>query len=256
MSLSPPILPQAITPRGIEIDVTAGAPFEALRVARDLLHQTGVAAMSTTDPGGFPYGTITNIVPGPDGCPIFFAAWLTLHARNLAEDARIALTLAAFGRADVLTRPRLTLVGRASRLSGAPALAARRRYLARFPKAKLYLSLPDAILYRMEIADLQINGGPGRNASRVTAAALGVDLAGAEPLLAAEEAILDRLNAARGLPARLAAAAGGGAGRWRVTGIDPEGLDLAAGDLLLRLWSDRRLLSPADLDAWLARLAD
>lgn len=250
----------AITPRGLEINPLAALPFDSQQCARDLLHQTAVAAVSTTDPSGFPYGTLTNIVPGPDGQPLFFAAWLTLHARNLAADDRIALTLAAFGHADVLTRPRLTLVGRAQRLEGAALAAARRRYLARFPKAKLYLSLPDALLYRMEVAGLQINGGPGRNAAEIQAERLRIDLAGAEALLCEEEALLAQLNAVPGLAARLAAVAGGSVGasvqpgRWRITGLDPEGADLAGADRLLRLWSADRLTSVAAVEAWVAGL--
>ncbi|MFT3691342.1 hypothetical protein [Paenirhodobacter sp.] len=38
------------------------------------------AALSITDPGGFPCGTLTSIVAGHDGSPIFFAAKLTLAA--------------------------------------------------------------------------------------------------------------------------------------------------------------------------------
>lgn len=228
---------EAITPRGIEIDSTAGAPFDARGCARALLHETRVAALSCTDPGGFPYGTVTNMAVEPDGAPLFFAAALTLHARNLMADDRVALVLAGFGRADVLTQPRLTVVGRTKVVAQE---AARRRYLAQFPKAKLYLALPDAMLFRVEVSAVQINGGPARNASHIGPEDLRIDLTGAEDLLAAEAGLLETLNAEPGLAARLA----GRSGRWRVTGIDPEGATLDSADARRRIWFGARRLRP------------
>lgn len=231
----------AITPRGIEIDTTAGAPFDARGMARTLLHETRVAALSCTDPSGFPYGTVTNIVIAPDGAPVFFAAGLTLHARNLMNDDRAALTLAAFGRADVLTRPRLTLVGRARRIAREPGLTA--RYLARFPKAKLYLSLPDAMMFRLEVSAVQINGGPARNAAQIGPGDLRIDLSGAEDLCAGEGTLRADLNAERGFAARVA----GRPGNWRFSGFDPEGMTLEAGEQSLRVWFPERLADIASM---------
>ncbi len=37
--------------------------------------------------------------------------------------------------------------------------------------------------------------------------------------------------------------AGQPAGKWSLTGIDPEGIDLAAGDLTARVWFDERIES-------------
>ncbi|RWR26027.1 HugZ family protein [Sinirhodobacter populi] len=242
---------QAITPRGIEINTAAGAPFDARGTARNLLHETRVAALSCTDPGGFPYGTVTNIIVEPDGTPAFFAAGLTLHARNLLADDRLALTLAAFGQADVLTRPRLTLVGRAVRLAPEEAEPVRRRYLARYPKAKLYLSLPDALMFRVTVSGVQINGGPARNAAQIGPEDLRIDIMGAEDLISAEADLLDRLNAGSGLASRAAARAG----RWRFTGIDPEGATLDSGKESVRLWFGTRVTRPDDAFSEIERLS-
>ncbi|ARO15606.1 pyridoxamine 5'-phosphate oxidase [Ketogulonicigenium robustum] len=162
----------AITPRPAEIDPEAGTPFDAVACAQDLLFNTPAAALSTLDPGGYPYGTVTNLAVMPDGTPIFFAAGLALHARNIAVDNRISLVMAPFGVPDLLTKPRLTLVGRAIAISKGEDEAERAVYLARFTKAKLYLQLPDAIMYRMDVESLQLNGGPTRNASALTPAIL------------------------------------------------------------------------------------
>lgn len=244
----PDTLLPVITPRGAEIDRNAGSPFEAVKVARDMLHTGRIAALATLDPGsGYPYNTVTNLAVLPGGAPLLFAAGLALHARNMEIDPRISLTLAPFETGDALTAPRLSFVGKAIRLAGADFEAARERYLARYPKAKLYLSLPDAILYRMDIAGVQINGGPTRNANDVRPEDLRIDLTGAENLLRDEAAEIARLNATPDLAARLAAHAGGGEGPWRVTDIDPAGLGLATHNALARLWFKAPVRSTDDL---------
>lgn len=102
----PDSAPPVITPRGAKIEPSAGAPFEAVRVARDVLHTSRTAALATLDPvSGYPYTTATNIGIEPDGTPFFFAAGLTLHARNMEADPRISLTLAPSARVTRLRWP-------------------------------------------------------------------------------------------------------------------------------------------------------
>lgn len=229
-----------ITPRGLEINRDAARPFEAVKVARDMLHATRVAALATLDTGsGYPYNTTTNLATMPDGAPLFFAAGLSLHARNMESDPRISLTLADFANGDVLTSPRLTFSGLATRLAGEAFEQARQRYLSRYPKAKLYLSLPDTILYRMEIEGVQINGGPTRNANDVIPEDLLIDIAAASELLQAEQDEITRINNTPELLATVTLKAGSGENQWRVTGIDPAGLDLSSRGVLKRLWFTR-----------------
>ncbi len=242
-----------ITPRGARIEPSAGAPFEAVRVARDVLHTSRTAALATLDPlSGYPYTTATNIGIEPDGTPFFFAAGLTLHARNMEADPRISLTLAPFGKGDALTLPRLTLVGKAELLDAEEVSLARQRYIDRYPKAKLYLSLPDTRLYRLRTEGVQINGGPARNASNITPADLLTDLSGAEKLMATAESEAIRLNAIKGEASRLAVLAGAKTGRWAITSIDPEGIDLASASDLARLWFAERVTTLKQFEKALA----
>lgn len=238
-----------ITPRGIEINEEAGQPFAALTVARNLLHTAPVASLSTIDAkSGYPYGTVTNLAVDADGTPYFFAAWLSLHARNMAADNRVSLTMSQPGATDVLAQPRLTLVGRVEMIHAKdwkPEME--RRYLARFPKSKLYLGLPDALFYRMAVEDLQLNGGPARNAvSDVTPAKLRISLAGADRLMAAEPDLLQAINSTEGDASRLAVQAGGKEGRWKATGLDPEGIDLAGAKTFVRLWFSKPARTPEE----------
>lgn len=237
-----------ITPRALSIDEAAALPFDAVRTARTLLHAARTAAIATVDPGsGYPYNMVTNLALGADGAPCFFAAAISLHARNLEADDRVAVAIAPEGPGDALTLPRLTLIGRAIRLDGEAFARASRRYVARHPKSKLYLALPDARLYRVNVEDLKLNGGPARNAAQITPADLAIGLAGAEALLAAGEGEIERLNALAGESSRLAVLAGARPGRWRVSGIDPDGLDLVSREATARLWFPFRVETPEQL---------
>lgn len=160
-----------ITPRGIEINLNAARPMEAIAVAREMLRSARTASLATLDPSGYPYCTVTNLATDAEGRPYFFMAYLALHARNIELSDRVALTVANMEK-DVLTTPRLTLVGRAIRVPKEEFEPLRERYAARFPKAKLYLGLPDALLYRVEIEAVQLNGGPAQNANDVKPADL------------------------------------------------------------------------------------
>jgi putative heme iron utilization protein len=243
-----------ITPRGAKIEPSAGAPFEAVRVARDVLHTSRTAALATIDPqSGYPYTTATNIGIEPDGTPYFFAAGLTLHARNMEADPRISLTLAPFGKGDALTLPRLTLVGKAELIDPNDVSLARQRYIDRYAKAKLYLSLPDTRFYRLRTEGVQINGGPARNANNITPADLRTDLSGAEELMAAAADEVARLNAIKGEASRLAVLAGAKTGRWTITSIDPDGIDLASANDLARLWFEERVTTLKQLEKALAQ---
>ena len=93
-----------------------------------------------------------------------------------------------------MTTPRLTLSGRAERVPTGDSAALKARYAERFPKSKLYLSLPDALLYRIRAEAVQLNGGPAQNANAVTPQDLLTDLASASALMAEAPALVASLN--------------------------------------------------------------
>lgn len=252
--MSDAILP-VITPRGLKIELEAAKPFEAIKVSRTLLHTSSTVALGTTDPiSGYPYTTVTNLAVEPDGSPLFFAANLTLHARNIEADNRISLTVAPFGKGDVLTLPRLTLVGRAIRIGDDELELAKSRYLSRYPKAKRYLALPDVIMYRMQIEGMQINGGPARNANNMIAADIYTDWSGADDLAQSQEVLIQKLNAQSDVIRKLITLAGSDGDNWRVTLIDPDGIDLSSAKDLARFWFETRITSDTALEDTLNRL--
>lgn len=244
----------AITPRGAEINLDAARAIDAVRVARTLLRTNRVTMLATLDPGGYPYSTVTNLIVEPDGVPVVFMSGLAVHARNIEADPRVSVTVADT-RTDVMTTPRLTLSGRAERVPADETSGLKARYVERFPKSKLYLGLPDALFYRIRTQAVQLNGGPAQNANTVTPEDLLSDLGTASALMAEAPVLVASLND-DDHAARLAAVAEAGPGRWRVSAIDPEGIDLSTTVDLARLWFTGPVATREDFDAAVAGLLE
>jgi putative heme iron utilization protein len=211
------------------------APFDARSQAKSLLRIARTGALATLDrASGAPLTTLVAIGSDYDGAPLFLLSTLAQHTKNLAGDPRGSLLLTGpSGRGDPLNQPRLTIGGK---IAAHPEPSARARFLARNPKAKLYASFADFSLFRAEISAVHFNGGFGR-AAPLTPIDILTNLAGAENLIEAEPALLAEVNARE--PAYLASLAGDERGdnrrRWRAIGVDPDGLDLAAGGRAARL---------------------
>jgi putative heme iron utilization protein len=202
----------------------AEAAFDAKGEAKRLLRLERTAALATLDrASGAPLATLVAVASDYDGSPLLLLSSLAAHTKNLAAKPVASLLLTSSGgRGDPLNRPRLTIGGPLAPHDNTSAFA---RYVARNPKSKLYASFGDFRLFRLSVEAVHFNGGFAR-AAPLTPAEILTDLAGAETLIAAEPALIDAANA-RGAAA-LARLAGAKAA-WRAIGLDPEGLDLAAG---------------------------
>ena len=237
----------AITPLGRELGGSAPASFEPVAMARRCLRTARTAALATLDPkSGYPLTTLVNVATDVDGSPLMLLSQLALHTRNIAADARVSLLLAQLGKGDPMAASeRLSVSGRASPCGDTNA---KRRFLARHPKAKLYADFPDFALYRLEIVSLHPNGGFAR-AAQVTREEVLLDLAGCDELVAAEDRLLAQINAehAEALALHAADLLGEAGGTWRATGLDPEGLDLVSGERVARLVLPGRITTPDEL---------
>lgn len=222
--------------------------LDARREAKILLHTAREAALATRDRvSGAPFVTLVGVACDHSGAPLLLLSTLSSHTKNLADDPSASLLLAApHRRGDPLNRPRLTLVGA---LKCAREPAAKARYLARNPKAKLYAGFADFAMFRLETSAVHFNGGFGK-AAPLSSAEIATEIAGAGALFAEEETLLGDLNK-RGpdFLSRLI----GRSGRWRAIGLDPDGLDLAAGASLARVVLATPATTPA---AWLQALEE
>jgi putative heme iron utilization protein len=229
--------------------------FDAVGTAKHLLRTVRAGALATLDAGsGFPFASLVTVATDLDGAPLLLMSRLAAHTRNLDTDARASILLAQGGKGDPLAHPRLTVIGRIGR-SEEPRVRA--RFLARHPKAKLYADFADFSFWRMDIDGGHLNGGFAR-ARELPADELRTELTGAEALAAAAEGAAEHMNADHREALALYATrlAGEAHGDWRTTGVDPEGIDLAAGDRTARVPFPHRVDGPGPLRAILKALAD
>jgi putative heme iron utilization protein len=228
--------------------------FDGVAIAKQLLRTIRAGALATLDPdSGFPFASLVTVATDCDGSPLLLMSGLAAHTANLDRDPRASILLAQGGKGDPLAHPRLTVLGRVAR-TAEPRVRA--RFLARHPKAKLYADFGDFAFWRMDMTAGHLNGGFAR-AMTLTGEQLRTDLAGAEDLVGLEESAVEHMNedhreALSLYATRLASAP---AAEWRATGIDPEGIDLAAGDLTARVDFERRVANGGELRKLLHEMA-
>jgi putative heme iron utilization protein len=221
--------------------------------ARRLIRGRGRAALATSMLGA-PYVSLVLFVPDLDASPLLLLSGLARHSRNIAFDLRVSLLVdATEGHPDPLTGPRLTLIGQAEPISDPRRLE---RFTAHHPTSAAYSGFADFRLYRMAVARGHLVAGFGRihwieGCDLVRTGDYGA-------LAAAEADILRQFNEAD------AGALAGWAGRllgrpglgWKLTGIDPEGVDLRCGGETARLDFPEVAATPERVLAALALLAE
>ena len=204
--------------------------------ARRVLRLAATGSLATLDPDGGPFASLVTVATTLAGEPILLLSALARHTQNLAADCRASLLLVAPGGegGDPLAGARLTLTGTVGPADTDPAL--RRRFLARHDQAAGYADFADFGFHRFVVAGGHLVAGFGRIVSLEPADIL-IDVSAAGDLVAAEESALAHMNADHAEAVRLYATAllGLAEGDWRLTGIDPGGIDLAAGSMRGRL---------------------
>jgi putative heme iron utilization protein len=247
------------------------AGFDPQTVAKMLLRSTRAGTLATIDRNtGHPFASLVNVATDIDGAPLILISRLATHTANLEIDGRASLLLAAGGKGDPLAHPRLTVLGAFYQIArddpDAPRL--RRRFLARHPKSELYAGFADFSFWRLAMVSAHLNGGFAR-AADLTASDVLTDLSGAADLIAAEDGAVAHMNqdhadAVQLYATKLCGADDGktasgdsdaGTGKWRLTGLDPDGLDLARGDATLRLLFPHRVIDAQQLRKTVVELA-
>lgn len=234
--------------------VPAAPDFDAAGLGKHLLRTIRAGALATLDrEGGFPFASLVTVATDVDGSPLLLMSRLSGHTRNLEQDPRASILLAETGKGDPLAHPRLTIIGRAERRSDA---SVRARFLARHPKAKLYADFADFSFWRLTVEKAHLNGGFAR-AAALSPADLLTDVADAQALVAAEAGAVAHMNAdhADALALYATELAGAAPGPWQSTGVDPEGIDLMAGDRTARAAFPERVTDPTALRRVLVAMA-
>jgi len=235
------------------------ADFAPQELAKSLLRSIRAGTLATLDRNtGHPFASLVNVATDADGAPVILVSRLSTHTANIEVDGRASILLAETGKGDPLAHPRLTVLGRMEQVAraGDEEARVRRRFLARHPKSELYAGFGDFAFWRMTVASAHLNGGFARAADLAAADVL-TDIADAGDLVAAEADAVAHMNADHADACRLYAVKllGEPDGAWRMTGIDPDGADLALNERTARLAFPQRVTEPGQLRQVLVALA-
>jgi len=227
---------------------------------RRLIRRQAHTALATSLDGQ-PYASLVAVACAHDASPLLLMSDLAQHSRNVAADRRVSLLfdgdLREHPPGDPLAEPRLSLLGAAERCDDPLLLA---RFVARHPSAAAYAGFGDFHLYRVTIGRGHLVAGFGR-ISWIEPADLRF-LADASALASAEADIVAHMNddhadAIALYAARLLHRDGAD---WRMTGVDPEGIDLRNEAAVARLdfsaWSLGPVLDPLAARQALVALAE
>jgi len=207
-----------------------------------LLARGCTRAALATSLNGAPYASLVLITVDLDASPLLLLSDLAQHSRNIAFDPRVSLLLdATEGQPDPLNGPRLTLLGRALPTDDPRCL---RRFVSHHPASAVYAGFRDFRLFRVAVERGHLVAGFGRIEWINGADFLFAFDAGA--LAAAEFEILRHMNEDHGdtighYACRLVGHTSTG---WRMTGIDPEGIDLRCDGETARLDFAAPVFSP------------
>lgn len=241
-------------------DVLRETDAEAIRLARTLLRSARHAALAVAEPDtGWPLASRVTVATDLAGRPLILVSTLSAHTGALLGDARCALLLGEPGKGDPLAHARMTVKCRAARIDRESEEHGKiaRRFLNRHPKAKLYADFPDFSFFRLEPEEASLNGGFGKAYSitrhdLLSDAAVASDLEAAEPGAVAHmnEDHLDAIALYASHFAKIPETL-----EWRMSGLDPDGIDLVAGDRTARVFFPDPLASASDMRAVLVAMA-
>jgi putative heme iron utilization protein len=240
-------------------DVIRQTDAESIRLAKTLTRTARSGALAVIEQGtGAPLASRVGVATDADGTPLILVSQLSAHTKSILADPHCSLLVGEPGKGDPLAHPRITLACHAAKLEpGTPERArAERRYLSRNPKAKLYVGLGDFSFFRLEVERASLNGGFGK-AYLLTRNDIIVEGPVVEALAEAEQRTVDHMNddhldAVANYARYFAKAEGGG---WVITGIDVDGIDLAAGDESRRVFFASPLKDAQDMRMVLVEMA-
>jgi hypothetical protein len=234
----------------------AEAPFSPVAAARRVLRLAATGSLATLDKDGGPFASLINVATTPAGEPILLLSKLAVHTKNLDRDARASLLLVAPGGegGDPLAGARLTVSGKVTSDRN-PML--RRRFLARHEEAALYADFDDFAFYRLKVRSAHLVAGFGRIVD-LPAADLLTDVSDCARLIEAEAGAVEHMNEdhARAIALYATRLCGMPDGDWKLTGCDPEGIDLREGARRARVDFPKKAKTAAELRLTLVDLVE
>ena len=233
--------------------------LEAIRVAKTLLRTARFGALATLDPkSGWPLATRVGMSTDFDGTPVILISRLAAHTTALLKDPRCTLLAGQPGKGDALAHARVSVSANVREIDRDTVEDQRidYRYVTHQAKAKLYHRLGDFRYFRLEPTAVALNAGFGQ-AFVLKPKDILVESAAHDELAATEAGCIEHMNNDHAEAVRLYAEhfAKAPAGNWKMVGIDAEGMELADGDEVRRVWFDAPLESAEDMHKVLVRMA-
>lgn len=232
---------------------------QARQLAKSLVRTARYGALAAVEAGsGHPVASRVAVATDLDGTPVILTSTLSGHTAAIRETPACSLLVGEPGKGDPLAHPRVSLLCEARQIERGSDdhTRLRRRYLARHPKAELYVDFGDFAFFRLELCRASLNGGFGK-AFELGQIDLLTDVGDLGQWAVMEEGAVAHMNEDHREAVSLYAEVllNAGKANWRLACIDPEGLDLAAGDRAVRLWFSERLTDPQELRPALVALA-
>lgn len=241
-------------------DILRETDSDAVRLARTLLRTSRYGALAVLDPkSGAPLASRVAVATDHDGAPLILISGLAAHTGGLLADARCSLLLGEVGKGDPLAHARITLACMAEKIAKDDLRHQRIewRFLSHNPKAKLYAGLGDFAFFRLEPQSASLNGGFGK-AYALTREDILLNLPQMDVISAAEPSAVSHMNDDHRDAISNYASYFGKVQQpadWVMTGIDAEGVDLAAGDKTLRIFFETPLADARDMHKRLVAMA-
>jgi putative heme iron utilization protein len=162
--------------------------------ARTLVHlaRNGTLATLSRKHPGHPFASIMPYALDGEGRPLLLISAMAMHTQNLEADGRASLLVTQPGATgDPLASGRVTLMGRAARVSAGERDAIKTVYLAAHANAVSWVDFEDFAFWRLAIDDVYFVGG---FAAMGWVDAADYRAARPDPLAEVAEGIMEHLN--------------------------------------------------------------
>lgn len=148
-----------------KIDPINKTDDQALELVQKLVVENRYAALAVNEPeSNIPLVSRIAFAYCANQGLFFAASDLSLHSKCLLLRDDCSLLIGEAGKGDGLAHPRVTIVGKVSRMSNdwTGRAQCREAFLARHPKAELYIDFADFGFYPLAVERAFLNGGFGK----------------------------------------------------------------------------------------------
>lgn len=232
----------------------------ARTLAKHLLREARQATLASLEAGtGHPLASRVTMANDLDGTPLILVSELSGHTPAIRGDARSSLLIGESGKGDPLAHARMSVMTMAEQLDKTSEAhkRARQRFLARHPKAELYVDFGDFHFFRLTIERISLNGGFGKAYELTAPDVLSPGDLDYQAFFEMEADVVAHMNEDHQDSIQHYAAHYGKSkdNGWHMTGLDPAGLDLANHEQTMRIDFSRILQSVDEIRPMLVKMA-